>query len=89
MDPDAAVDLLKEATQDAEKYLRAASRAATKAQALSLHKSARESLSEAGEVQRDLAMWMARGGYKPRRYDTWLARYVKAGQQWAAQGKVL
>lgn len=89
MDPDAAVDLMKEGVQNAEKFLRAAARAATKAQAKSLHRSAREELDEAGYAQNDLSMWMARGGYRPRRYDTWLDRMVKAEKEWYRQAKVL
>lgn len=89
MDPEAAVDNLRDSTRDAEKFLRAAARAKTKAQAKSLHRSARESLEEAGEAQHALFMWLSRGGFRPRRFDTWLDRYVRANQEWSRQAKVL
>lgn len=89
MDPEAAVDNLRDSTRDAEKFLRAAARATTKAQAKSLHQSAREALEDASDAQHALFMWLSRGGFRPRRFDTWLDRYVKASQEWSRQGKVL
>lgn len=89
MDPNTAIDLLKEHVQTAEKFLRAATRAPTASQAKTLHRDARESLDDASETLTGLWTWRARGGFMPRRYDTWVARYTEAEKQWSRQSKVL
>ena len=83
MDPEAAVDILKEETLAAERLLDAKWYGDPR-EALDL---VRDHLDEAGEAQDNLAHWLARGGFRPRRYDTWLDRYVKAEKAWSAAMK--
>lgn len=77
MDPETAVDMLKEATQEAEHQLDAGYPLAN----------IRDVLDEAGEAQDNLAQWMAMGGFRPRRYDTWVRRYVNVEKRWSAASK--
>lgn len=95
MDPEAAVDIMKDAVLEAEKFIKAAQHLgkskSTHPEAGALTRShirsARDLLDEAGEAQGDVAQWVARGGWKPRRYDTWVRRLVRAEQAWIQVSK--
>ncbi len=77
MDPETAVDMLKEATQEAEHQLDAGYPL----------DNIRDVLDEAGEAQDNLSHWISNGGFRPRRYETWLRRYVNAEKRWSAASK--
>ncbi len=71
MDPETAVDMLKDLVREAESYLRSPYyRGKT-----SNSRATRMVLDEALEVQDNLIQWVNSGGFRPRRLDTWMKRF--------------
>lgn len=89
MDPETAVDIMRDYTRDAERLLHAATRVSTKERANELHVLAREALQAAGASQYQLFMWLSQGGFRPPRFDTWLKRYIAADHEWRRQSDML
>jgi hypothetical protein len=81
-----SVDSLKELTKSAEKMLDDLDRIAPVPENKSFYKysmnTIREALDMAGRLQSDLSFWRAEGRGVPRKYNTWLTRYVAAEQDW-------
>lgn len=80
MDPEAAIDEIKERVRVAERLMDAAVRRRDERYMVSAY----EQLQDADEYVTALMGWVRSGGFKPSRFNTWIGRYQRAYQRHAS-----